>query len=110
MSMVFYTLLVVLLIVAFYQDCKYRAITWFVFPLLAVVALLIFVQLNGAWKALGLNLIFVLVVMSCPFGYISLREKKLTNIFAQHFGLGDLLFFIAVCPLFAPSNFILFFI
>jgi len=74
------------------------------------MTLLIFWQLGWEWKVLGLNLIFVIVVMSVLFLYVSIREKKLTNIFENHFGIGDVLFFIAVSPLFSTTNFVLFFI
>ena len=42
MSLALHSVLVLLLVAASYQDWKYRAIYWFVFPLIAVDALLIF--------------------------------------------------------------------
>jgi len=110
MNLIFHILLSVLLGLAFYQDWKFRAISWLVFPLITIVALLIFLQPGGAWSNLGSNLTFVIVVISSLFIYVSMREKKLTNIFENHFGIGDALFFIAISPLFGSSNFILFFI
>jgi len=41
---------------------------------------------------------------------MSLRNRKLLNPFSNYFGLGDLLFFLSVTPLFLTYNFILFFI
>lgn len=110
MSLVFQIILILLLIIAFVQDWKYRAIHWFVFPLIAIDAVLIFFSTQQEWKILGLNLIFVLVVMTILFCYVSLREQKWTNIFENHFGIGDVLFFIAVIPLFGSVNYVLFFI
>lgn len=110
MNLIFHILLSALLLLAFYQDWKFRAITWLVFPLIISVTLLIFWQLGFNWKILGSNLIFVTIVMLVLFFYVSLRERKFTNIFENHFGFGDVLFFIAISPLFGITNFILFFI
>lgn len=110
MNLVFQLILSLILVLAFYQDWKYRAIHWFVFPLLAIVSVLVFLWLDLAWEIIGFNLIFVTLVIGCLFLYVSLKEGRLTNIFAKHFGIGDVLFFLAVTPLFSVSNFILFFI
>lgn len=110
MSLVFQIILFLLLVVAFMQDWKFRAIHWFVFPLLAIDSVLIFFFAQQDWKILWLNLTFVLIIMSVLFFYVSLREQKWTNIFERHFGIGDVLFFIAVIPLFGSVNYVLFFI
>jgi hypothetical protein len=110
MSLAFHILLSFLLLVAFYEDWRYRAITWLVFPLLAIVTLLIFMDLSGNWKVLGSNLIFIGAVMISLIAYVSVKSRAITNIFVHHFGIGDLLFLVAVAPLFAADNFVLFFI
>ena len=110
MSLIFHIALGALLMVTFYQDWKYRAIVWFIFPGMAIAALLIFLLPGGDWRIPGSNLIFVLLVVALLFLWVSARERKLTNIFERHFGLGDLLFFIAIVPLFGHQNFVLFFI
>jgi hypothetical protein len=96
MSPFFHIPLVALLLVTFYQDWKFRAVTWFVFPLVAIVSLLIFLRAGCDWKNVGSNLIFVLTVTGTLFLYVSLHQKTLTNIFHSHFGIGDFLFFIAI--------------
>ncbi len=110
MSLTLHILLILLLALACYQDWKYRAIYWFVFPLIAIVALLIFFMQQPDWNVLGLNLIFVSTVISLLFVYVSVKAKRWTNIFENHFGLGDVLFFLAITPLFSASNYVLFFI
>ena len=110
MSLIFHIVLGALLIVAFYEDWKFRAITWLVFPAVGIVTLLIFILPGGDWKVPGSNLIFVLIIMTALTIWVSVRERKPTNIFKKHFGIGDLLFFIAILPLFGCQNFVLFFI
>lgn len=41
---------------------------------------------------------------------MSIKNKKLVNPFQNYFGLGDVLFYCAITPLFEIKNFILFFI
>jgi hypothetical protein len=110
MSLTLHIILILLLVVACYQDWKFRAIYWFIFPLIAMDALLIFFIQQWNWKVLGLNLIFVIAVMMLLFLYVSAREKKWTNLFENHFGMGDVLFFLAITPLFNSTNYMLFFI
>ncbi|MBL7898217.1 MAG: hypothetical protein JNJ99_06760 [Crocinitomicaceae bacterium] len=109
MSSVLYIILCMLLVFAFLQDWRYRAIHWLVFPLIAIDSTLIFIQSGQHWKIIGLNLTFVSTVVLLLFVYVSLRTGKLTNIFKAHLGLGDVLFFISVIPLFGQVNYILFF-
>ena len=110
MSPAVHITLVLFLALTFYQDWKYRAVHWFIFPILAVDALLIFFLREWDLQILGLNLTFVITVVTLLFIYISVRERKWTNIFERHLGIGDVLFFLAVTPLFSSQNYILFFI
>lgn len=110
MSLVFQITLLFLLGLTFFQDWKFRAVHWFVFPLIALDALLIFFFQQEDWKVTGLNLTFVFIVIGVLFLYVSVREQKWTNIFKAHFGIGDVLFLIAIIPLFGNVNYILFFI
>lgn len=41
---------------------------------------------------------------------MSLKTRKFLNPFQNYFGLGDLLFYVAIAPLFILQNYILFFI
>lgn len=102
--------LALLLIIAFVQDWKYRAISWLVFPLLLTVAALIFLQADLSKLTLVFNLAFLTIVLGCLFLYVSFKRGKLTNIFKADLGLGDVLFLIAISPLFMDRNYILFFI
>lgn len=102
--------LIVLLVISFYQDWKSRSIHVLVLILLALVSGGLFYLLDASWRTVGLNLAFITVVMGGLFLYISFKEGRFLNIFKSHFGIGDVVFFIAVSPLFSNENFILFFI
>lgn len=94
----------------FYQDWKYRAVSILIFPVLLGLSYTIFYLLSGQKIVLILNTFFLASVMLSLFVYVSLRRKKITNIFKDDFGLGDVLFFAAIIPLFANQNYVLFFI
>jgi hypothetical protein len=102
--------LVVLLGVTFLQDWKYRAISWVVFPLLLAVTTLLFWQAALSKLTLVFNLFFLTTVVATLFLYLSFKRGKLTNIFKTDLGWGDVLFLIAIIPLFMDRNSILFFI
>lgn len=42
--------------------------------------------------------------------YMSLKNKSFLNPFTNYFGIGDLLFFISITPLFVTYNYVLYFI
>lgn len=103
--------LILLLATAFVQDYKSRSIHLFVFIGIAVLSTAIFLLEDILmWNVIGLNALFVIVVMMLLFLYTSVKEAQFVNIFKQYFGLGDLLFFLVVTPLLSQRNFILFFI
>ncbi len=108
--MVLNSVLVLTLIIAFYQDWKYRGITWVLFPVLAAITALLFAQQTLPVKWLLMNALFVLLVIGALFIYVGLKNRKFVNVFKTGFGIGDLLFLLAVVPLFAVENYILFFI
>ncbi|MFT5819683.1 MAG: hypothetical protein ACI8ZM_000908 [Crocinitomix sp.] len=110
LEIVCHIVLALLLIIAFVQDWKYRAISWVVFPLLLTVAGFIFWQADLSKLTLVFNLVFLIIVIGTLFLYVSFKRGKLSNIFKADLGLGDVLFLIAITPLFMDRNFILFFI
>jgi len=54
--------------------------------------------------------LFILVVFFGLWLYLSLKQGQLINPLKNHIGLGDVLFFIAITPLFSLKNYMLFFI
>lgn len=99
------------LIIVFIQDWKYRKIH-LVLPLAIFTACFFLLPVeNYAFGEIVLfNTVFFLITLGILTLYMSLKSKKFLNPFQHYFGLGDLLFYIAVTPLFLLKNYILFFI
>lgn len=95
------------------QDFRERAISWFLPPLLFIVC---GIKGFSALKAgelfshTAFNILFIALQLLLLSGYISLKNKKWTNIIDTHLGAGDILFFIALSIAFTPLNFIVFYI
>lgn len=110
----FFSLLIVALLVSIaYEDFKHRAIHWFLPP--ALFALLFAVNSYeiscvNLFKATATNAAFVLLQISLAIIYFSVKERRFVNIFALYFGIGDLLFLLAICAGFSPINYIAFYI
>lgn len=56
------------------------------------------------------NLIFLITTFLGLIVYMSIKNKKFINPFKNYFGLGDLLFYAAISPLFLLKNYVIFFI
>ncbi|MFK7786541.1 MAG: hypothetical protein AB8B56_15580 [Crocinitomicaceae bacterium] len=99
---------IAILVLCFYQDVRYRGIHWFVFPLVLAGALALnWNELNLI--ALAYNIGFVAFLLLGLTLYLSLKERKLVNITNGYFALGDILFLLALTPLFSIQWFVIFF-
>jgi hypothetical protein len=107
-------LIIACLWMVFAQDIRFRAVSWFFFPALAILyvsrglAAGIYVKellLNSA-----LNLGFLLLVFALVWLYISLRHRRLIRLPDRLIGWGDILFLLCICFYFTLLNFILFYI
>lgn len=104
-------LLVLGFVIIIIQDFRERAISWWTVP---------WVFLCGAYSAwsnelwepwfLGFNSLFVGIQLLGVSLYFSIKHRAWTNITQQYLGLGDVLFFFALTPLFAPVHFCCFFV
>jgi cytochrome bd-type quinol oxidase subunit 2 len=103
--------LLLCLLVLFFQDWKYRAIH-VVLPILIFLSSYFIIKQENKLsnKIMILNLCFFLITLSILTLYMSLKNKRFLNPFQNYFGLGDLLFYISIAPLFNLKNYILFFI
>jgi len=94
------------------QDFKYRAVAWYLFPLLAFFVLTFGYVEGIALKKLILffevNLIVVFFQLFFLTIYFSIKNKKMFMPINEIIGLGDILFLIILCFAFSPINFILF--
>ncbi|MFH6996074.1 hypothetical protein [Flavobacterium sp. FlaQc-48] len=99
------------LIILFIQDWKYRKIH-LVLPLVifTICFYIIPVKKYDLAEVVLYNTIFFLITLGILTLYMSLKSKKFLNPFLNYFGLGDLLFYISIAPLFILKNYILFFI
>lgn len=105
-----YILILATLIFIVIQDLKDFAISLFLFPILFGLSIAMWYLMGFNFNDILSNLLFISMLITSLIVYISIKEKKLTNIFINHFGLGDLLFFIAISPLFSNINFVIFII
>lgn len=107
------SLIIFLLITIFWEDLKLRSVHWFLFPALAI-CLFCYEYKNSGLTATTLNtvsnLAFIALQTSILTIYISIKQRKLTNIFKNMIGLGDLLFFVALAFYFSLVNYIIFYI
>lgn len=103
--------LLLCLVAVFFQDWKYRHIH-VALPVVVFAVSLYLLQLQqvGVITIIGYNAVFFLVTLSILTFYMSLKNKQFLNPFQNYFGLGDLLFYVAITPLFLLHNYILFFI
>lgn len=102
------------LVIIVFQDFKHRAISWYLVPF-TFLALLIKGLLTTSATTIFLkdslfNAAFILVQLLLISVYISIKNKKRTNIVNSYLGIGDILFFVVLCMAFSPANFIVFFI
>jgi hypothetical protein len=72
-------------------------------------------MVNSLYKDRGLELIAIncglfLFIFLVLIAYMSIKNKAFLNPFKNYFGMGDLLFYLAITPFFLLSNYVLFFI
>ncbi len=96
----------------FFQDLKYRAVTWYVFPLLTfLVGYLFFNQVSTYdffYTSVLYNELIVFSIMMVLFLYSKFKLKL--NFFKEAFGLGDALFFILFAAAFPTVTFVILFV
>jgi hypothetical protein len=96
-----------------YEDLRYRAVTWWCFP---VLFLLLSAQywLSSRWQdwfpILLLNIGFVSVQLALVSLYFSLKHRKWVLLTNGFLGLGDVLFFICFCGAMSTPFFVAFYI
>jgi hypothetical protein len=100
--------LLLLLATILYQDVKLRAVHWIFFPLLATAALCA-QKWPLYWPVLLFNFTFLAGMLFLLTVYVSLRTGKITDITKGYFSWGDILFLLAVIPLFDFRSYMLFF-
>ncbi len=103
-------ILCISLVVIFWQDSKMRHIHVSLPVLVFASAYFLTNYLQNNFKLIGVNVLFFSITIALLTLYMSLKNKTFLNPFQNYFGLGDLLFYIAITPLFLLYNYVLFFI
>lgn len=93
----------------FYQDWKTRTIHIALPIVLFIVGLYSNYSIIG-WYGMLQNMAFFLLVFLILVLYVTVKYKTFINPFENYFGLGDLLFYIAVSPYFFLYYYIQYFI
>ncbi|WP_188627524.1 hypothetical protein [Pedobacter quisquiliarum] len=91
-----------------YQDVKYRAITWYAFPLLGGSLFILNRDLSST--EVLINIAFLGINYLSATVIISIRAGKWINLMKAHMGLGDILLLICLAFYFPPLNFLAFYI
>ncbi|MDK2772173.1 MAG: hypothetical protein KYX68_08125, partial [Flavobacterium sp.] len=89
------------------QDLKLRHIH-VILPIMIFLSSYFLIKSN--LKIISINLFFLITTLSIMTLYMCLKNKQFLNPFEHYFGLGDLLFYLAIAPLFFLYNYILFFV
>ncbi|PXY43138.1 hypothetical protein DMB68_22335 [Flavobacterium hydrophilum] len=99
------------LILIFFQDIKYRRIH-IILPIVifGISFLIVPLKKYDLVEIFLFNTGFFFITLGILTLYMSLKSKKFLNPFEHYFGLGDLLFYVAITPLFLLKNYILYFI
>lgn len=101
------------LLAVFFQDRRYRAVYWWMYPILTIL-LLFLKNEHITWPLIledGLyNLVFIGLQLFVLSLYFSFKNKKLINITQGYIGWGDILFFVALAFYLSPFNFAVFYL
>lgn len=100
--------ILLILMVMGLQDFRYRAISWYAFPLLAILMLL--GNKDFSITEAFVNICFLLINFSLATLIISLNNQRFTNLLKSHIGWGDLLMLLCLSLYFSPVNFFVFYL
>ena len=104
-------LISIVLGIIFYQDLRYRTLD----IRYAIILVVLCCWYNAIHPVLDysqtlLILAFITINIGALIGYFSIKEKRFVNPIDTKIGLGDIVFFLAIVPLFLIHQYILFFI
>lgn len=91
----------------FYEDLRYRGVSWWVFPITLILATSLSVSETGSWNFREWSLSFILLtslILATGSAYFLLKSRRMTD----DLGLGDVLFFVVIIPLFSTYHYVLF--
>ena len=101
--------LVICLLLMVWQDWKYRRIH-VLLPVL-LFGLMVFQTWEiFNYKTLAFNIVFFCLIFAFLVLYMSIKAKRFLNPFEHYFGLGDVMFYLAVTPFFMLREYAIYFI
>ncbi len=101
--------LLLCLLIMLWQDWKYRRIH-VLLPLLVFGAGIYLMNGFVNYKIILVNAAFFSIVLSFLVLYMSIKAKAFLNPLDHYFGLGDVLFYLAITPFFNVKQYAVFFI
>jgi len=104
-------LLVGVFLLVFVQDSKDRQVYWFLYPIIGILVFILQIEKISFYPAFingGFNLGFVFLLILVCFLYAKLKLKQ--PLLKEVFGLGDILFFIAIAFSFSIVSFLVLFV
>ncbi|MGH1387341.1 prepilin peptidase [Kordia sp.] len=105
------TVLLILFVVISIQDFKHRAIHAYLLVVIAIISILInYIEPLLSLYEIGKSITFLSCTSIGFMIYQTIKNKHLKNPIDTSIGLGDILFFVAITPLFQIHNYVLFFI
>lgn len=96
-----------------YQDFRHRGIYWWMFPIVSILLTwntLQLVSLETMVNAIIKSSLFLAIQLIILTAYLSIKQKQLVNILTGSFGLGDLLFLVALTMGLSFLNYVAFYI
>ncbi|AMA50317.1 MULTISPECIES: prepilin peptidase [Flavobacterium] len=109
MNLLLYWGLILALLFLFFQDLKHRAIH-ITLPLLIIIIGFSIPPFPFylRMKSTLINCVFFLLIFGMMVFYMRIKNKNYSNPLNTYFGLGDVLFFISIAPLFELQKFLVF--
>ncbi|MBL7891806.1 MAG: hypothetical protein JNL63_04195 [Bacteroidia bacterium] len=104
---------IALLLILVYQDFKDRSISSIALLILFILFSIQSIRTNNLTQAgiyFGINLFIPFVQVAGLTMYFSIKNKRFMNFIDVYMGLGDILFFILLCTVFSPANFLPFYL
>ncbi len=111
MKVLLITLSLVMLAIIIYQDFKFNAVSWYIFPMLMIASFfygrsMAVTPLYYYYILINFGIILIQILILTL--YYLVRDKKVQLIAGTKIGLGDILFFVVLGLIFSPIWFILF--
>lgn len=103
-------LLIIILAFIFVQDLRYRVIHVLLPISLGIVGYILLKQSGNTIYDLLPSFLFVSITVLGLWMYLSIKNRSLVNPLKSAIGIGDILFFVMIIPLFSFVNYIYFYI